>query len=150
MKAVAILGSARKHSNTLKALSQLSPVTTYDVIDLLDYKIHPYSYDAKKTDDDFLTIAQRIVESEVILFATPVYWYSMSGVMKDFFDRLTDLITKDKPIGRSLKGRKCYLIACGTESALPDGFEVPFRKTCEYFGMNFVQSFYTIIRDGQS
>ena len=41
-------------------------------------------------DDDFLGVAEAMVDAEAILFATPVYWYSMSGRLKRFFDRLTD------------------------------------------------------------
>ncbi len=43
---------------------------------------------------------------DVLIFATPVYWYSMSGIMKVFFDRITDLLTIKKDIGRKLKGKK--------------------------------------------
>ncbi|MEN9724241.1 MAG: hypothetical protein RJB38_2227 [Pseudomonadota bacterium] len=143
MKTLAILGSARKESNTLQALKRLSPMMDYEIIDLLDYRITPYCYDPTATaEDDFLPLARRMTEADALVFATPVYWYAMSGVMKDFFDRLTDLITANKPIGRALKGRKCYLTACGTDPELPEGFEVPFRRTCDYFDMEFVQSFY--------
>jgi hypothetical protein len=42
-----------------------------------------------------------------------------------------------KASGRALKGKKVWMIASGTEDALPDGFEVPFRRTCEYFSMDY-------------
>ena len=29
------------------------------------------------------------------------------------------------------------MIASGTEETLPEGFEVPFRRTSEYFGMTY-------------
>ena len=35
-----------------------------------------------------------------IIFVTPVYWYAMSGRMKVFFDRWTDLLKIDKDTGR--------------------------------------------------
>ena len=44
-------------------------------------------------EDEFLKIIQAMIESDVIVFATPVYWYAMSGSMKIFFDRFSDLIS---------------------------------------------------------
>jgi multimeric flavodoxin WrbA len=83
-----------------------------------------------------------------LIFATPVYWYAMSGLMKVFFDRLTELITTSKPLGRAMKGKCCYLISCGTDAELPPGFDVPFRLTAKYFEMEFVSSHYLQIKAG--
>ena len=49
--------------------------------------------------------------------------------MKVFFDRLTDLVTFKKEVGRSLEGKSTYLISAGGEAQLPEGFEVPFTRT---------------------
>jgi NAD(P)H-dependent FMN reductase len=145
---IVILASARRDSNTLRALQATCPVRDYELIDLLDFSIAPYSYDSDyPAGDDFLAIARQMTEAEVVVFATPVYWYAMSGALKNFFDRLTDLISTQKPIGRALKERTCYLVACGSDPELPEGFEVPFRRTCEYFEMEFAGSFYTPIND---
>lgn len=38
--------------------------------------------------DDFNEIAKKIENADVIVFATPVYFYSMSGQLKVFIDRL--------------------------------------------------------------
>ena len=54
-----------------------------------------------------------MVQYEQIIFATPIYWYAMSAQLKTFFDRMTDLLTIHKPLGRQLrKGKKMFLIAC--------------------------------------
>lgn len=133
---LAILGSHRRNSNTEIALKRLSPIESYSTVNLLDLDINPYRYASRKTEgDDFLTVARQMAVSSNIIFATPVYWYAMSGLMKNFFDRFTDLMTTQKDLGRSLRGRNCYLIACGSDEVLPAGFEVPFRLTCEYFEM---------------
>ena len=73
--------------------------------------------------------------SQVIVFATPVYWYAMSAPLKIFFDRLTDMTENLKALGKSLAGKPVWIIATGTEEILPEGFEVPFARTAEYFGM---------------
>jgi multimeric flavodoxin WrbA len=88
-----------------------------------------------------------MTEVKNIVFATPVYWYAMSGVMKIFFDRLSDLISTSKPLGRGLAGKSVYLFSTGSELEMPDGFEVPFKRTAEYFDMNYVKSIYVSVKD---
>lgn len=56
---------------------------------------------------DYLNLMKQILDKyETLILATPVYWYSMSGIMKVFFDRLTDLLTIEKEFGRKLRGKK--------------------------------------------
>jgi multimeric flavodoxin WrbA len=138
-----ILGSARGDSNTLAAVRKLSPVTDYELIDLRQRRIAFYDYAHPNDDsDDFLGIVRKMLDSETIIFATPVYWYAMSGVMKVFFDRFSELLSTHKPLGKALKGRQTYLIATGSDLDLPPGFEIPFKLTSEYFEMTYVRALY--------
>ncbi len=147
-KTIVINGSAREQGNTGNAVAKLCPITEYEMIQLCNLKISQYSYNRALLDgDDFMKVVEKLLASTTIVFATPVYWYAMSGHMKALFDRLTELITDKKHLGRKLKGKKCYLIACGTDEFLPDGFEVPFKKTCDYFGIEFVKSYYLQTND---
>ena len=142
-----ILGSARTDSDTLKAVKKLCPVTDYNLVDLCEKRVGHYSYDHSRNDgDDFLAIVQQMQTAETIIFATPVYWYAMSGIMKVFFDRLTELLSTYKAIGKSLKGKRVYLISSGSDPELPPGFETPFKLTCEYFQMNYVGALYRSTR----
>ena len=145
MKTTVILGTARDESNTLAAIKELCPFSPYKIIDLRQLNIEPYSYSRISGQDDFLMVAKEIELSDRIVFATPVYWYSMSASLKNFFDRLTDLLSTYKSIGKNLKGKKTYLISTGSSPELPDGFEVPFRLTSAYFDMTYEKSFYKAI-----
>lgn len=146
MKAIVILGTAREESNTLSAVKELCPFDNYELIDLRALRIHPYSYSKPVENDDFLMIAEKMKAADHIVFATPVYWYAMSFSLKNFFDRLTDLLSTHKSIGKALKGKKTYLISTGADPELPEGFEVPFRLTSKYFDMNYERSFYKMVR----
>ena len=141
-----ILGTARDESNTLNALRASSHFGDFDLVQLHTLNISPYSY-SNPANDDFLDVANRMGRADVIVFATPVYWYAMSGVLKTFFDRLSDLISTSKPIGRGLKGKATYLFSTGSDDVLPEGFEIPFKKTSEYFEMNFMGSFYVCTKE---
>ena len=151
MKTLVILGSSRANSDTQKAVEKLCPFQGYELIDLHSKNILHYDYQTElKQNDDFQTIALKMLEADNIIFATPVYWYAMSGRMKVFFDRLTGLLYAHKTIGKKLRGKNTYLIATGSDPELPEGFEVPFRRTSEYFEMNFRQSFYIASNTGKS
>jgi NAD(P)H-dependent FMN reductase len=143
IKPLIILGSARKSGDTAKLVTSLFSPESVTRIDLLDYKINPYLYDGSYgKDDDFMKIVAQMLTHQRIVFATPVYWYAMSGLMKNFFDRLTDLVTVEKKIGRSMKGKQTFLLAVGAEDVLPLGFEEPFRLTSSYFDMEFIAALY--------
>lgn len=138
-----ILGSAHGESNTLVAISRLCPISDYELVDLRTKRIAPYDYNhSLNAGDDFVNLAQKMVEAKVIVFATPVYWYAMSGLMKVFLDRFTELLSTHKALGKALKGKSTYLISTGSDAELPVGFETPFKLTSEYFGMNYVRAFY--------
>lgn len=139
MKTLVILGSARSDGNTLKAVKELCPFAHYELVDLNQLRVEPYSYNSAH-DDDFAQLIKKMAEAENLVFATPVYWYAMSGLMKNFFDRFSDLLGTD--LGRKLKGKNTYLIASGSDAELPPGFEVPFQMTSDYLGLKYQGSFY--------
>lgn len=139
---LSILGSARGEGDTAALLDAVLAGRFATRLDLLDLDLRPYDYGRAVDGDDFLTVAEAIVAHQVIVFATPVYWYAMSGRMKVLFDRFTDLVTVRKDLGRRLKGRIAFLVACGSDPQLPEGFEVPFHQTAEYLHMVYGGSFY--------
>lgn len=133
-------GSARATGGTAAAVDALrrglGPMTS-EIVDLAALNLAPFGYDRSEAGDGFVALAQRMTASAHLVFATPVYWYAMSGVMKTVFDRLTDLLLdpERRPIGRSLAGRKVWVLAVGTDPALPSGFAEPFALTARYFDM---------------
>ncbi|GGH05817.1 NADPH-dependent oxidoreductase [Mucilaginibacter phyllosphaerae] len=133
-----ILGSNRKNSLTESITRKALGQTGFDMIDLLDHKIAHYNYDGHyPADDEFEAIIKKALPYDNIIFATPVYWYSMSGVMKVFFDRLTDLITIKKDLGKNLRGKSAAMVAVGADPTMPDGFEIPFKHTAAYLGIQY-------------
>ncbi|EMR01163.1 flavodoxin family protein [Cesiribacter andamanensis] len=146
--ALLILGSARREGDTHKLAAQVFDKSTLNWIDLLDYPLYPYSYTGSyPADDAFERLTHQLLAHQILIFATPVYWYSMSGLMKTMFDRFTDLVTLHKPAGRQLKGKKVYLLAVGSDARLPEGFEVPFRRTAGYLDMEWGESYYRAVSE---
>jgi multimeric flavodoxin WrbA len=138
-KKVIIVGTSRNNGNTTKIAAEIANQYATDVINLNDYQISYYDYEGKNKDDDFCPLIKSIIEKyDTIIFATPNYWYNMSGIMKVFFDRCTDIILIEKETGKSLKGKKCGVISnCHTDE-LESDFYIPFRKSAEYLGMEYI------------
>jgi putative NADPH-quinone reductase len=132
-----IIGSSRRQSETKSFVNGIFNETIHKQIDLLDFNIAPYNYDGIYPPDDFNKLAEEFLQHNTIIFATPVYWYSMSAVMKQVFDRLTDLVTIRKSTGRLLKGKTVFLISVGNDAKIPEGFEIPFKNTAEYLDMKY-------------
>lgn len=142
-KVAVIIGSARKNSDTRKLVATLFNSKQYHIVDLLDYNIAHYTYEHNYPDtDDFLTLTTTLLRYNVLVFATPVYWYAMSGYMKVFFDRLTDLVTYKKEIGRKFSGKNTFLISVSSEHLPPTAFDIPFKLSSGYLDMVFVSSFH--------
>lgn len=45
--------------------------------------------------DDAVTIAEKVKKADVLVFATPIYYYEMSGQMKTLLDRCNPLFPSD-------------------------------------------------------
>ncbi|MEO1243220.1 MAG: flavodoxin family protein [Pseudomonadota bacterium] len=147
-RVIGILGSARQDGNTATLTSAVfQHLGDARVIDLNDLSIEPYSYDNPHEADDFSALAQLMAEADAIVFASPVYWYSMSGPMKIFFDRLTNLTDFYKPLGRTLAGKSAFLIAASNSPAAPACFEPPFAETARYFDMRWGGMLHARVQD---
>ncbi len=146
MKAVIILGSARQEGATLQMVKDLQQLSGWDFVDLNDYDFSYFDYEHKNRGDDFLPLMSRLIEEyDVFVFATPVYWYAMSGIMKVFFDRITDLLTIEKDLGRKLRGKKMAGISCSIGNHLGEVFWLPFSETASYLGMAFLGGLHVVV-----
>ena len=131
-----ILGSARSEGNTKEVIDKLMQNKRFEFLDLNKYQINGFKYDTTYN-DDFIPVINKIIESEKIIFATPVYWYTMSYVMKIFIDRCSELLTKYKTQAKKLKNKSFFLVSTSSGQLLPEGFETPFRGLAIYFDMVF-------------
>lgn len=140
-KTLVVLGSSRSNGETRQMVDYLLSKTDWVFLDLKPLQINHYDYEHKNSDDDFSKIViPKLLDADRIIVATPVYWYSMSGIMKVFFDRLTDLITINKSEGRQLRGKSLGVISCAAEKTTKDGFYMPFEETANYLGMPYLGS----------
>lgn len=60
--------------------------------------------------DDAVNIAEKVKNADTIVFATPIYYYEMSGQMKTLLDRLNPLYASDYSF------REVYLITAAADN----------------------------------
>jgi len=138
-KKVIILGSSRKNGNTTKIVDEISKEHGIEVINLSDFNISYYDYESKNREDDFFPLIKGIIENyDTLIFATPIYWYNMSGIMKVLFDRFSDLIRIEKETGRKLRGKKIGVISNSHDDEIEESFYIPFKKSADYLGMEYL------------
>ena len=151
-KTVVIFGSSRSFGNTRKVLDKLVELKNdIDIIDLNAYNIGYFDYEFKNKDDDFIKVMEKVITYNTIIFATPIYWYTMSAQLKTFFDRISDLLFEgNKDIGRKLRGKQMGVISCGSDAEYIEGFEMPFKESANYLGMIYLGHLHTWLSEDSS
>jgi multimeric flavodoxin WrbA len=145
---VIIQASARSNGDTNIIVNELNKDNNFDIIDLKTKNIGHFEYDFANANDDFLPMMEEIVAKyDTIIFATPVYWYNMSGILKAFFDRLSDLLHYKKELGRQLRGKKMAMISNNNYDDLKDGFSMPFKESANYLGMTYLGDIHTWVEN---
>ena len=149
-KVLGVVGSPRKRGNTHILVSKILDGASYEgatveAIFLDDLKIRECDgchacWNEKECSkkDDMNDIYPKIIESDVILFGTPVYWYGPTGLMKLFIDRF---VYFNCPENRAKIRGKAAAIAVPFEEEDLDTvapLELFFEKCLSYLEMEFV------------
>ncbi|ABE54728.1 NADPH-dependent FMN reductase [Shewanella denitrificans OS217] len=113
MSIAIVLGTSRSDGNTSALANEFAQATGANVFPLSDFSILPFDYEFKNTSDDFLLLINQVIKHDIIIFASPIYWYSPSAQMKVFMDRLSDLLKLISHLEGSCVGKLpgCYLRA---------------------------------------
>ena len=153
MKILSLVGSPRKGSNTDILIDQILKGAkenghSSDKIYLYDKKISP-CIDCRKCKkgelvcpikDDMQEIYQKMVDADLIIFGTPIYWYGPTGPMKLLIDRMRPFIAN-----RKLNGKKGLIVTPSEEGPKACGPLIEmFRMSFEYLKMKYVGEFLVI------
>ena len=154
MKVLALLGSPRPRGNTatlmnsvFEALSQTenTTITSYTLNDL---EIKPCTAcDAclGKTDkfciidDDMEPLYPAFIEADLVVLASPIYWWSVSAQLKLFIDRLYGLNPEENP--QYFRDKKIILVLTYEDEDPNSGAELTikmFKEICDYTEMSIV------------
>jgi len=143
--------SARPDGDTYHVAKKLAAQLNAEHLDLLDFTIAPFNYKQHYPEgDDFIRLIEdHVLCHDQIIFASPVYWYSMSGPLKIFFDRLSDLLKSRKELGRQLRGKRFSVLSvCNDETYYPSFFTA-FRLSADYLGMAYGPEWHGWLDEGE-
>jgi multimeric flavodoxin WrbA len=90
--------------------------------------------------DDVQKVLEDMIDADVIVMATPLYFFSASAQLKSVFDRMFSLYkwdNKTNAFKTVLKGKTFVLLASAYEDVGLAELEKPFVLTAEYTGMKF-------------
>lgn len=134
---IAVIGSSRRNGNTGKLIDHIADKLEIEVIDLSSKDISPFDYNHQNIDDDFIPLMDQLLKHDNIIFASPVYWYSMSAQMKVFIDRMSDFLSLEelKDRGRMLRSKTGYVVCTSISVEVDDSFIHSFINTFSYLGM---------------
>jgi multimeric flavodoxin WrbA len=136
---IAVFASSRRHGNTGAVLDRISSDLGFEVVDLSECNVTPYDYAHANRADGFEPLMSKLLKFDQIVFAAPVYWYSVPPQMKSFIDRLSDLldVPELREKGRQLRGKRAFVVATSAIEEIAPAFISMFRDTFAYLGMQF-------------
>ncbi len=132
MKILTILGSPRRHGNTAAVLGmfeqQAAAVHQVERINLTDYTVNGclgcdtcqrrLDEPGCRQHDDALAIFARMEDADLVVYASPVYAWSISAQLKALFDRHYCLVKWNAGEKALLAGRRAMLlVTCGGSAA---------------------------------
>lgn len=147
MRIVVIHGSTRPNGNTEYLTYQAVPKETGTHIYLRNYQLQPI-IDYRHTEqgfppceDDHEKLITTMLDHDIILFSTPIYWYSMSGIMKNFIDRFSQILRTPaySHFRDEMKNKKVYVIAVGGDRPHIKGLPLiqQMNYICQFYDMTF-------------
>ncbi len=146
MSILVINGSTRENGNTELLTKKLLEGIPHTVVFLKDKNILPIKdarHDAagfQPVLDDYDEMIEQIFKHDTLIFATPLYWYGMSGCMKDFIDRWSQYLRDSRFNFKEEMGKKkAFVVICGGDNpklkALP--LVQQFQYIFDFMGMEF-------------
>ena len=131
-KILFINGSPNRHGNTEGLAKRMLGSVDYETLNLIDYKIYPLgqSYD----DDQFNEVADKMVNADIIVIGSPVYWHSMTGQFRCLLDRIYESSQK-----HHLSGKELYFIfqGAGPSAAMLEAGNYTVDIFCQLFGLSY-------------
>ena len=141
-KIIVLQGSMRKEGNTDLLVKSFvdgaSKNNDVEVISVADYKVNPcigcnscFNRDGNLCfqKDDMEIVYKKLVDADIIIIASPVYFYGISAQLKAIIDRLhTPLRNTFK-----VKGLGLLLVAAATLPAVFDAIKLQYELVLDFF-----------------
>jgi len=127
-----INGSPNRNGHTAAMAKRLLAGKEYETLNLIDYKIYPLGQSFE--DDQFEAVIQKMLEADVLVMGSPVYWHSMTGQFRILLDRIYE-----SPLRHQLRGKDLYFLfqGAGPSSAMLEAGNYTMGIFCHLFGLQY-------------
>lgn len=124
---VLILNASLKHKGKLSNTGELSKLVvkymrdkqkdiSVDEVRLADINIPPGTSFRESKADNWPLVAEKMIESDIIIFATPIWWGGRSSLMQRIIERMDSFDEEYKDKGRSvLLNKTAGVVITGSE-----------------------------------
>jgi multimeric flavodoxin WrbA len=146
-KILVLNGSSRENGNTEQLTDLILEGVSCTCINIRDFLIQPI-VDKRHDPEGFTTVADdydQIIElvrqHDVLIFATPIYWYGMSGHMKQFIDRWSQSLRDTRfSFKEEMKKKKAFVIICGGDNPYIKGLPLiqQFQYIFQFMGIEYM------------
>lgn len=147
MRIAVLQGSTRSGGNTEQLTNKVLEGIPYTNIVLRAKQIKPI-HDQRHTeggfdpvDDDYEEVIREALEHDVLVFASPVYWYGVSCILKNFIDRWSQSLRDPRyDFKAALAGKTAYAVVVGGDNPRIKALPViqQLQYTFDFVGMPFV------------
>lgn len=147
MNIAVIDGGTRQDGNTEILTEEAVKELDVERIYLRDYDIHPivdlrHTQDGfQEVDDDYNVVIDRLIQHDILVFSTPIYWYSMSGTLKNFIDRWSQTMRSPQyfDFKNRMSAKKAVVIAVGGDDPQIKGLPMiqQFQYIFCFMGISF-------------
>ena len=106
MSILFINGSPNPNGNTARLAARLLSGKAYDTIELGTTKVYDYGQDF--ADDRFDEVVRAMAAADTIVYGSPMYWHSFSGMLRNLIDRCYG------PIQDEFAGKRLFFVYQGS------------------------------------
>lgn len=144
MHSLLITASSREHSNSRLLAHRVLAEMEYRTSDLRQQHIadvvdHRFDATWPVVKDDFTKIMRMWEEADIIVLASPVYWYSVSARLSRFIERWSECLRHDSQFRKQMRTKLLALFLVGGDNPRVQGRIIvqQFRYIANFSGINF-------------
>lgn len=136
MKIILITASHQKQANATILARRVLQGLVFEEIDLSNLEIHDvedHRFDhgwSQHQNDDFYGLMDTMLKSDVVVLASPIYWYSVSARLARFIERWSESRHQNPNFGSHMKSKKMILVLTGGDQ--PRVKAEPILKQFDY------------------
>ena len=92
--------------------------------------------------DDALKLLKKFIDSDIVVFASPVYMWHLTASMNAFIERLHSLCRHEAPYVNMMKGKKVAVaMTMGDDEYVAADIVTSLLMFCGYFELNYKGAF---------